>query len=65
MTRGEGEIFAQNSVTSFMDGPKVYHTVFISKICPYFAVGYFVLENIVILCFERCFSKQNSVIRLK
>jgi len=23
------------------------------------------LENIVILCFERCFSKQNSVIRLK
>jgi len=23
------------------------------------------LENVVILCFERCFSKQNSVIRLK
>ena len=23
------------------------------------------LENIVILCFERCSSKQNSVIRLK
>jgi len=23
------------------------------------------LENIVILCFERCFSKRNSVIRLK
>jgi len=23
------------------------------------------VENIVILCFERCFSKQNSVIRLK
>jgi len=22
-------------------------------------------ENIVMLCFERCFSKQNSVIRLK
>jgi len=45
----EGEIFAQNSVTSFMDGPKGYHTVFISKICPYFAVGYFVLENIAVL----------------
>jgi len=23
------------------------------------------VENVVILCFERCFSKQNSVIRLK
>jgi len=31
-----------------------YHTVLISKICPHFEVGYYVLENITVLISEKC-----------